>query len=38
MVLESLVGRGLQREPASALEIVRLLTGIATRISDARAT
>lgn len=38
MVLEALVGRGLQHEPTSALEIARFLAGIATRMSDARAT
>ncbi|MDQ5878436.1 MAG: hypothetical protein QG584_499 [Pseudomonadota bacterium] len=36
MTLENLIGKGLQREPASAAEIRRFLDKIATKLSDAQ--
>ena len=36
MTLDDLVGRGLQREPASAEELRRMRRQIATRLADAR--
>lgn len=35
MTLENLIGRGLQQEPATAQEIRRYLTKIATKLADA---
>lgn len=35
MTLENLLGKGLQREPASAEEISRLLAKISTKLTDA---
>ncbi len=36
MTLENLIGKGLQREPASAEEVRRFLAKIATRLADAQ--
>jgi len=36
VTLENLIGKGLQREPASAEEIHRFLARIATRLADAQ--
>jgi hypothetical protein len=36
MTLENLIGRGLQREPASSEEVRRFLAKIATRLADAQ--
>ena len=36
MTLENLIGKGLQREPASAEEIHRFLATIATKLADAQ--
>ena len=36
MTLENLIGKGLQREPASAVEIRRFLDKIATKLNDAQ--
>lgn len=36
MTLENLIGMGLQREPASAVEIRRFLDKIATKLKDAQ--
>ncbi len=35
MTLENLIGKGLQREPASAEEIRRFLAKIGTKLTDA---
>lgn len=36
MTLENLIGKGLEREPASRGEITRLLNKIATKLADAK--
>jgi len=36
MTLENLIGKGLQREPASKAEILRFITKINTKLADAR--
>jgi hypothetical protein len=38
MTLDSLIGKGLQREPADEAEVKRFLTKIVTKLKDAQAT